>query len=85
MKCEADKVKKTSETESTLPLVVSAWHLVKILDLSDRSKRYFDDFAARTFHLYTRSSQSLGGFHALNDAANAPAINGDDLNVVFSV
>ena len=65
--------------------VVSGSNLVKILDLSDRCKRYFDDFAARAFHLDTRSGQSLGGFHAFNDAANAPAINSDDLNVVFSV
>ena len=76
---------KRRERRERYHVVVSASHLVKVLDLGDRSKRYFDDFAARTFHLDTRSGQSLGGFHALNDAANAPAINGDDLNVVFSV
>lgn len=56
-----------------------------VFDFGDRRKRYFDDLTARTFHLDTRSGQSLCGFHAPDDAANAPAVEGDDLNVVFPV
>ena len=76
---------ETSGTEARYHLRASSQHLVMIFNLGDRRKRYFDDLAARTLHLDTRSGQSLCGFHAPNNAANATAVECDDLNVVFPI
>ena len=76
---------ETWGTEAPYYLSAFSLHLVMIFDLGDRRKRYLDDLTTRTFHLDTRSGQSLCGFHALNDAANAPTIQGHDLNVVFPI
>src|SRR6266536_4346193 len=76
---------KRGERKCVTTSVHPALHLVMIFDLSDRRKRYLDDLAALSFHLDTRSSQSLRGFHTPNDAANPPAVEGDDLDVVFPV
>jgi len=76
---------ETSGTKARYHLRTFSLRLVMIFDLGDRRKRYFDDLAARTLHLDTRSGQSLCGFHAPNNAANATAVEGNDLNVVFPV
>jgi hypothetical protein len=56
-----------------------------ILNLRDRGKWYLDDFTIRTFYFDTWSSQSLRGFHALHNAADAPAVEGYDFNIVLAV
>ena len=59
--------------------------LIVILDLRDRGEGYFDDLPIRTFDLYARSGESLGGFHTSNCAADAPAVNRDNLHVVLAI
>lgn len=56
-----------------------------VLDFSYGRKRYFDDFPAGTFYFDTGGCQSLRGFHAFDDAADALAVDRDYFNVVFAV
>jgi hypothetical protein len=58
---------------------------IEIYYFGDVGKSNFDDLAVCTFHLDARGRQSLGGFHATDNAADALSVSGDDLDVVFSV
>ena len=58
---------------------------IMVLDFSYGGKRYLDDFPARAFYFDTGGCQGLRGFHALDDAADSLAVDGDDLNIVFAV
>lgn len=56
-----------------------------IFDLSDRRERYLYYLTVGALDLYAGSREGLGGFHAANCAADAPAVSGDDLYVVFAI
>ena len=56
-----------------------------VLNLRDRRKWDLDDSTIRAFYFDTWSSQSLRGFHALHNAADAPAVEGYDFNIVLAV
>ena len=74
---------------STFCLVPTAFCLlfywVMVLDLGDAGKRNLNDLAAGAFDLHARRGQRLRRFHTANGAAHALAIEGYDLNVVFSI
>jgi hypothetical protein len=56
-----------------------------ILDLGNGGERNLYDLSVGALNLNAGSREGLGGFHAANRAANAPAINGDDFHVVFAI
>jgi hypothetical protein len=58
---------------------------VVVFYLCDIGKRDFDDLAVCTLDLDARRGEGLSGFHAANDAAYAPAVACDNLDVVFAI
>ena len=58
---------------------------VVIFDLGDVGKGYFNEFAIGALNFYAGSSECLGRFHAPHDTSDTPAVNHDDLDIVFTV
>ena len=56
-----------------------------ILDLGYRRKGYLHNLASRDLDLDAGRGESLGGLHASNCSAHAPAIGRNDLNIVLAV
>lgn len=56
-----------------------------IFDLGDRRERNLDDLSIRDLNLYTGRREGLGGLHTANCSAHAPAVGGNNLNVIFAV
>ena len=58
---------------------------VVIFDLGDVRKGYLDEFAIGALNFDAGGGQRLGRFHAPHDTADTPAIDRDDLDIVFTV
>lgn len=85
----ANEKREMENGEWQIPAFCCAWclliHRVVVLDLGDGGKWNLNDLAAGAFDLHARRGQRLRGFHTAHSAAHALAIEGYDLNVVFSV
>jgi hypothetical protein len=56
-----------------------------ILDLSNGGKRDLYDLSVGALNLHAGSREGLGGFHAANRTAYAPAVCGDDFHVILAI
>ncbi|HEU0254061.1 MAG TPA: hypothetical protein VFR12_13590, partial [Pyrinomonadaceae bacterium] len=58
---------------------------VVVFNLGYCREGYFHNLTIGTFDLYARSGESLSGFHTAHCAADAPAVDRDNLNIVFAI
>jgi hypothetical protein len=56
-----------------------------ILYLGDCREGNLYDLSVGALNLYAGSCEGLGGFHAANCAAYAPAVSGDNFHVVLAI
>ena len=56
-----------------------------IFDLSYCREGNLNDLSVGALNLYAGSREGLGGFHAANCAADAPAVSGDYFHVVLAI
>ena len=66
-------------------LLTRSFSGIEVPDFGDGRERHLDDLTVSTFHLHTRRRQRLRGFHAENHAADALAVHGRNLNIVFPI